>query len=205
MSVCVIARLSGMPRWQPGARERLQATTLELFVEQGFEQTTVAEIASRAGLTERTFFRYFADKREVLFSGQDEFEGMFLDHIAAAAPDAEPFAVVAAAVRGVSGEFFPAERLPFSRKRQTIIDAHPGLQERELLKLSGLTEAMAAALRKRGTPAPTAVLSAECGVTIFRVAFSRWVGGSEDRELPTIVDEVLAELRVLTAPHATPP
>jgi AcrR family transcriptional regulator len=188
-----------MPRWQPGARERLQATTLELFAERGFEQTTVAEIASRAGLTERTFFRYFADKREVLFAGQDEFEGMFVDHIAAAPPGAAPFAVVTEAVRAVATEFFPAERRPLSCTRQTIIDAHPGLQERELLKLSGLTEAMAAALRKRGTPAPTAMLSAECGGMLFRVAFSRWVSGSEDRGLASILDDVLAELRILTA------
>ena len=76
-----------MPRWQPGARERLQATTLELFAERGFEQTTVAEIASRAGLTERTFFRYFADKREVLFAGQDEFEGMFVTSMTIASTD----------------------------------------------------------------------------------------------------------------------
>ena len=188
-----------MPRWQPGARERLQATTLELFAEHGFEQTTVAEIASRAGLTERTFFRYFTDKREVLFTGQDEFEGMFVEHIAAAPPDAAPLRAATQAVRAVATEFFPTERHPFSRRRQTIIDANPGLQERELLKLSGLTAAMAAALQHRGTPEPTAMLSAECGVTIFRVAFSRWVGGSEDREMASIVDEVLAELRVLIA------
>ena len=187
-----------MPRWQPGARERLQATTLELFAEQGFEATTVAEIASRAGLTERTFFRYFIDKREVLFAGQGVFERMFVDQIADAAPDAEPFAVVIGAVRGVARDFFPPERHPYSRQRQTIIDANPGLQERELLKLSGLTAAMAKALRKRGTPEPTALLSAECGVTVFRVAFARWVGGS-DRDLVAILDEVLAELRVLTA------
>src|SRR4249919_2598466 len=114
-----------MPRWQPGARERLQATTLELFAEQGFERTTVAEIASRAGLTERTFFRYFADKREVLFAGQDVFVGLFVDHIAAAAPDTEPFTVVTQAVRAVATEFFPSERRAFSRQRQAIIDANP--------------------------------------------------------------------------------
>lgn len=191
-----------MARWEPGARERLQATTMELFAQQGFEGTTVAEIASRAGLTERTFFRYFADKREVLFAGQDAFEGMFVERIAAASPDAEPFAVVTQAVRAVATAFFPAERQPFSRQRQTIIDANPGLRERELLKLSGLTTAMTAALRERGTPEPTAMLSAECGVTIFRVAFSRWVGGREDRELVSILDHVLAELRALIA-HAT--
>jgi AcrR family transcriptional regulator len=188
-----------MPRWQPGARERLQATTLELFAEQGFEATTVAEIASRAGLTERTFFRYFTDKREVLFAGQDVFEGMFIGHIAAAPPDDEPFPVVIGAVRAVATDFFPPERHPYSRRRQTIIDANPGLQERELLKLAGLTAAMADALRKRGTPEPTAKLSAECGVTVFRVAFSRWLDGSEGDDMAAVVDNVLADLRGLTA------
>ncbi len=188
-----------MARWQPGTRERLQATTLELFAEQGFEGTTVAEIASRAGLTERTFFRYFADKREVLFAGQDEFAGMFLDRIAAGPPDAEPFPLVMAAVRAAATEFFPAERRWYSRQRQTIIDGHPGLQERELLKLAGLTTAMAAALRERGTPEPGAVLSAEFGVTAFRVAFARWVSDGEDRDMDVILDDVLSELRVMAA------
>jgi AcrR family transcriptional regulator len=188
-----------MARWQPGARERLQAVTLELFAEQGFEGTTVAEIASRAGLTERTFFRYFTDKREVLFTGQDTFEGMFVDQIAAAPRDTPPFAVVTLALQAVATDFFPPERRTFSRQRQTIIDGHPGLRERELLKLSGLTSAMAAALRERGTPGPTALLVAECGMTIFRVAFARWVGGSEDHDLASIMDEVVAELRELAA------
>jgi AcrR family transcriptional regulator len=188
-----------MARWQPGARERLQAVTLELFAEQGFEGTTVAEIASRAGLTERTFFRYFTDKREVLFTGQDTFEGMFGDQIAAAPPDTQPFAVVNRALQAVATDFFPPERQTFSRQRQTIIDANPGLRERELLKLTGLTSAMAAALRERGTPEPTALLVAECGMTIFRVAFARWVGGNDDHDLASIMDEVVAELHELVA------
>ena len=188
-----------MPRWEPGARERLQATTLALFAERGFDATTVAEIASRAGLTERTFFRYFADKREVLFTGQDVFEGMFVDHIVAAPPDTEPFAVVAGAVRAVAADFFPAERRLFSQQRQAIIDATPGLQERELLKLAGLTTAMADALQKRGTPEATAKLGAECGLTIFRVAFSRWLDASDGEDMAAIVDTVVADLRELTA------
>lgn len=188
-----------MPRWEPGARERLQATTLELFAERGFEATTVAEIASRAGLTERTFFRYFADKREVLFTGQDVFEGMFVEHIVAAPPEAEPFAVVTGAVRAVATDFFPAERRRLSRQRQTIIDATPGLQERELLKLANLTTAMADALHKRGAPEPVAKLSAECGVTVFRVAFARWLDGGAGDDMAAIFDTVLDDLRELTA------
>ena len=97
-----------MARWQPGARERLQAVTLELFAEQGFEGTTVAEIASRAGLTERTFFRYFTDKREVLFTGQDTFEGMFVDQIAAAPPDAATVRGRQPGTAGRRDRFLPA-------------------------------------------------------------------------------------------------
>ena len=107
-------------------------------------------------------------------------------------------------MRAVATDFFPPERHPYSRQRQTIIDANPGLQERELLKLAGLTTAMAAALRKRGTPEPTAKLSAECGVTVFRVAFSRWVDGSEGDDMAAIVDNVLAELRELIVDQAAP-
>ena len=188
-----------MGRWEPDARGRLARAALELYAEAGYEQTTVADIAVRAGVTERTFFRYFADKREVLFTGQDVFEGMFVDQIVAAPADTEPFAVVAGAVRAVAADFFPAERRLFSQQRQAIIDATPGLQERELLKLAGLTTAMADALRKRGTPEATAKLGAECGLTIFRVAFSRWVDGSDGEDMAAIVDTVVADLRGLTA------
>jgi hypothetical protein len=131
--------------------------------------------------------------------GQDTFEGLFLQHIAAPPPDAEPFAVITRTLRAVAADFFPPERQAYARQRQTIIDGHPGLQERELLKLSGLTAAMATALRERGTPEPTATLVAECGVTIFRVAFARWVGGSAGPDLVPIIDGVLDELRSLTA------
>jgi hypothetical protein len=117
----------------------------------------------------------------------------------ASPPDTEPFAVVAGAVRAVAADFFPAERRLFSQQRQAIIDATPGLQERELLKLAGLTTAMADALHKRGTPEATAKLGAECGLTIFRVAFSRWVDGSDGEDMAAIVDTVVADLRGLTA------
>ena len=186
-----------MPRWEPGARERLQATTMALFAERGFDAVTVAEIASRAGLTERTFFRYFADKREVLFTGQDVFEGMFIDHIVAAPPDAGPFAVVVGAVRAVATDFFPAERHLLSQQRQSIIDATPGLQERELLKLSGLAAAMTRGLRERGVDPTAAALAAESGVAVFRVAFATWIAEGEERSLAEVQRAVLAELRTL--------
>lgn len=193
-----------MARWQPGARERLQAATIELVAEQGFEQTTVAEIASRAGLTERTFFRYFADKREVLFTGQDEFAAMFLDGIAAAPSDAEPLAAANHAVDVVAADFFPPEHRSYARQRQAIIDAHPGLRERELLKLAGLATAMAHALQERGAPPSTALLAAELAVTVFRVAFTRWAGDPDDRDLVAVLADVRVELGALTG-AVTPP
>jgi AcrR family transcriptional regulator len=184
-----------MVRWQPGARERLQAAALERFAAQGFDGTTVAEIAATAGLTERTFFRYFADKREVLFHGQDEFERLFVTGIAASR-ETDPTAIVAGALEAAAG-FFPDERRAWSRTRQVVIDADPGLQERELLKLSGLAAAMTRGLRERGVDPTGAALAAETGVTVFRVAFGLWIAEGEERTLGDIQHAVLAELRSL--------
>lgn len=186
-----------MARWEPGASDRLRAATLELFAEQGFERTTVAEIAARAGLTERTFFRYFTDKREVLFGDQTTFERAFTDPIAAAPADTGAFAVVVGALHAMADGFFTREARPLSAQRQTVIDADPALQERELLKLAGVARAMAGALRARGVPAATATLAAESGVTVFRVTFARWLGDPTDRGFGTILDEVVVELGAL--------
>lgn len=184
-----------MVRWRPGARERLQAAALERFAEHGFDGTTVAEIAEAAGLTERTFFRHFGDKREVIFAGQDEFERLFVTGMENAG-DASPMSAVAAALEAATA-FFPDERRTWSRARQTVIDRDPGLQERELLKLASLAVAMTAALRSRGVGATAAALTAESGVAVFRVAFATWIRDGEDRSLAVILHEVLAELRSL--------
>jgi AcrR family transcriptional regulator len=186
-----------MVRWKPGARERLQAAALERFAADGFDGTTVAEIAATAGLTERTFFRHFSDKREALFVGQDEFERLFIAGIEEA-PGDDPIAIVAAALDGATA-FFPEERRPWSRVRQRVIDADPGLRERELLKLSGLAGAMTDALQRRGIDPTAAALAAETGVTVFRVGFAIWIADDEERSLTVILDAVLAELRALLA------
>lgn len=198
MSAAAISTLTAMVRWQPGARERLQAAALERFAAAGFDGTTVAEIAATAGLTERTFFRHFADKREVLFAGQDEFERLFVGGIEAA-PAGDPMAIVAAALEGATA-FFPEERRSWSRARQGVIDADPGLQERELLKLSGLATAMTGALRRRGVDPTAAALAAESGVAVFRVGFATWIAEGEQRPLPAILRAVLGDLRSLLAP-----
>src|ERR1044072_6655129 len=103
-----------MARWEPGAPERLAQAARELFATRGFERTTATEIARSAGLTERTFFRHFSDKREVLFHGQRLLGAAFLAGVDSAAPDAYPFDIVASALEGASS-FFPDERRPHSR------------------------------------------------------------------------------------------
>lgn len=185
-----------MVRWEPGARERLQAAALQLFASRGFERTTVADIAAAAGVTERTFYRHFGDKREVLFAGTDDFTAPFVQAISAAPPDAGPFEVVGAAVLA-AGSFFSDERRAWSRQRQAVIEAEASLHERELLKLAHLTTAMATALQDRGVRAPEARLAAESGLSVFRVAFSRWIAPDEDRAFGEVGRQVLDELRAL--------
>ncbi len=186
-----------MPRWEPDARGRLERAALDLYGERGFERTTVAEIAGRAGLTERTFFRHFADKREVLFWGSAALQEFLVDAVADAPDAAAPLEAVTAALRATSAGF--QERREYARRRQAIIDANPGLRERELIKLASLTAAIADALRARGVPDPAASLAAEAGIGVFKVAFERWVDGTNRWELAHFVRESLEELKAVTA------
>ncbi len=185
-----------MVRWEPGARERLQAAALELYAGQGYERTTAAEIARAAGVTERTFFRHFADKREVLFDGQEVFQRVFLDAIAASPEGTPPFRAVEAALDGAAG-FFDDARRAHSRHRQTVLDATPALKERELLKLAALAAAMAEALTARGAEPGEALLAAESGMAVFSTAFARWIAESEERSMAEVQGEVLAGLRAM--------
>jgi AcrR family transcriptional regulator len=162
-----------MSRWQSNPRGRLEQAALELFSERGYDQTTVAEIAARAGLTERTFFRHFSDKREVLFQGGPIMQELMADALAAAPPDATPLAAVETAITALAPMF--DERHERSRARQGLIDAHPELQEREVAKMVTLAATLADSLRARGIPDPEARLTADMGMAVFRVAFAQWV------------------------------
>ena len=186
-----------MSRWEPNARGRLEQAALDLYRERGFDQTTVAEIADRAGLTERTFFRYFADKREVLFWGQDRLRERYVSTIAGAPAAASPIEAVAAALEAVTPVF--RERRSIARKRQAVITAHPGLQERELLKRASLSAAMAEALRQRGVTEPAASLAAEAGTIAFKTAFARWISDPGDLDLSQLIREALGQLQLMTA------
>jgi AcrR family transcriptional regulator len=185
-----------MGRWQPDALGRLQQSALELYAERGFEATAVTDIAERAGLTERTFFRYFADKREVLFDGTGELLELFTDAVAGAAPSLGPMDAVAEAL--TASTVFFADRIDHSRRRQAVIDANPSLRERELHKLASMATAVADALRGRGVGDPAAILTAEAGITVFKVAFARWIDASNDADLATLMQQTLDELRAVT-------
>ncbi|PSR69619.1 TetR family transcriptional regulator [Nocardia sp. MDA0666] len=190
-----------MSRWEPNARGRLSEAALELYSERGFDETTVAEIAERAGLTERTFFRHFADKREVLFGGQDLLSSAIAEAVADAPADADPMATAIAAVRA-AGAQIPDLR-QWQRQRRAVIAANAGLQERELRKMAVLGGELADALRTAGAPEAVATLCARVAVTVFGIAFDRWLDGSSTRELSHVTAEVYAELRAaVSAGHA---
>jgi AcrR family transcriptional regulator len=186
-----------MTRWEPDAAGRLTKAALELFDEQGYDATTVAEIAERAGLTKRTFFRHFADKRESLFHGSDQFERVWLEGIDGAAADADPLTAVTAGFAPIGAMF--RDRHPFARTRAAILAANPELQERELIKLHRLTGAITATLVRRGAPENAAALAAQAGVAVFHVAFGRWVRQDDPASLSALLDASLRELQAVTA------
>lgn len=184
-----------MVRWEPDTRERLREAALDLYLRNGYDDTTVTQIAESAGVTERTFFRHYVDKREVLFGGSETLRGEFVGGVASA-PDGSPLDIVAHAVLAGSG-YFPEERRPYSRRRQALITSHPELMERELNKMSGLAAGLAAALRQRGVTEPAATLAGESGVTVFRLAFEQWVAPGSTQTLVEIERGLFAALRVL--------
>jgi AcrR family transcriptional regulator len=173
----------------------LAQAAMELYVTQGYDATTVAEIAHRAGLTERTFFRHFADKREVLFGGAGALEEIVVYAVASAPPSASLIDAVAAALEATGQVFDDRE---FARRRQTVIVANAELRERELIKLASLAAALADALCARGVDHSAAALASEAGIAVLRVAFERWIDDSETRDLPTIIRSSLADLKAIT-------
>ncbi|MDH6710891.1 AcrR family transcriptional regulator [Kitasatospora sp. MAA19] len=190
-----------MGRWEPNARGRLAEAALELYSERGYEQTTVAEIAKRAGLTERTFFRHYADKREVLFDGANALQERFVDAVAEAQESAAPIDAMAAGLQAVTDVF--AGRREYSRRRQAVIQANAELRERELIKLASMSTALAGALRGRGVAEPVASLTAEAGVAVFKVGFELWIAPAEQRELSQVMRESLDALKSATASGQT--
>jgi AcrR family transcriptional regulator len=186
-----------MGRWEPNARERLVRAALDLFTEQGYDNTTVIEIAERAGLTKTTFFRHFRDKREVLFIGQELHSRLLADGIAGAPASATPLEAVAAGLDAVTASFVPAQR-DFGPALLAVIADNSELRERSAFKRAVLAIAIAGALRARDVPDPTATLAAELGTLAFNQSYARWVEPTNQQDFPDLARQALEELRTAT-------
>lgn len=187
-----------MARWEPDARQRLVRAALDLFTEQGYDNTTVVQIAERAGVTKSTFFRHFPDKREVLVAGQDTLCQLLTDGIATAPSAATPLEAVAKALDFASSAFTP-ERRNFGPRVQAVIAANTELQERDALKRTSLTSALEEALKKRGVPDPTASLAAELGVLALKRAHGNWSKPTNQKTFSELARQSLDELRAASA------
>lgn len=191
-----------MARWEPDAAGRLHAAAMELFRERGYAHTTVSQIAERAGVTERTFFRYFADKREVLFSGSKELERAVVERVAAAPAEEDPLELVACAFEAAADELQAHRALDYVKARWAIVTEHAEVRERELIKMASLAAAVTQALRARGVVEPTASVVAEAGVAIFKVGFERWVVAKKPGRFAAHLRDALVALRDATTPRA---
>jgi AcrR family transcriptional regulator len=197
MSVTVIMYDRRMSRWSPNARGRLEQAAFELFLAEGYDQITVADIAKRAGLTERTFFRHYADKREVLFGGSSTLQDELLRALDALPPALPTIEAVRIAVEAMSA--LMNGRRAHARERQRIVAAHADLQERDLIKRATLTAALAQALQTRGVPEAAASLAADIGIGVFYVGFVRWLDDPAEREIDQIVHEGFEQLKALAS------
>jgi AcrR family transcriptional regulator len=185
-----------MGRWEPDSRGRLQEAALALYSERGFDQTTAAQIADQAGVTERTFFRHFADKREVIFGGSAALQERIVAGVVGAPAAEGPLDAVSRGLDAAAaflGEF----RRDLSRQRQAVIAANPELRERELAKLADFAAAIEVALGRRGVREPQATLAAEAGMTVLRVAMQIWTTGEDGRDLGAIMRDSVTELRTM--------
>jgi AcrR family transcriptional regulator len=185
-------------RWAPDARERLEAAALDLFVANGYEETTVAQIADRAGLNRATFFRHFTDKREVLFGGEDVLAGLFAGAIRAAAPDATPAECLQAALAAAGVAMTPQQRAK-AAQRVLVVAANTEVQERGLLKHARIARSISAALRERGEDELTARLAAEVGLLAFTIAVERWMKTDNDEPFSLHAAAALSALQARAA------
>ena len=191
MTCRVLTYAASVSRWAPDARERLERAALTLFAEQGYQATTVPQITERAGLTTRTFFRYFADKREVIFAG-DEIPERARRMLAEAPAGVDPRALVADGLHRLAVERFDGRRVQVAAIRD-LIAREPALQERDLRKRADTGEVVRIGLEARGADPLTAALLADLAMTVLHVALDRWSGDvGESREMSAVVDEVFS-------------
>jgi AcrR family transcriptional regulator len=181
-----------MPRWEEGSKERLQVAAMELFEKQGFNETSAVEIAKRARVTTRTFFRYFSDKEEVLFVDADQLYAKLVEDLLASADVTEPLVAVTTTLAQFDWESLGSRET--LRRREAMIASTPGLLERELIKQQQMASGLIDALRKRGVDADTAELATRVGVNVFQMTYRRWLEGYDNDDMQTVTDSVMALL-----------
>lgn len=184
-----------MARWEPNAVERLREAAMQLYREPGYDKVTVAEIAARAGVTRRTFFRYFPDKREVLFWGSERVEALVTDGVHAAPEGSPVLEVVAAALAPIAkvSDDDPTWAA-YVRARYAIIEANAELRERELAKHALLAAAIGSALERRGVPPITARLAADAGLSAFDVGLRQWLADPKQRKMAKHIADAMRGL-----------
>lgn len=187
-----------MGRWEPNPRERLKQAALELFAEQGFAATTVPQITARAGLTTRTFYRHFADKREALFDHEDELPGLVASLVAEAPPGMTPMRIIERGLTETAQTRFEG-RLAELRTRQAVVQSDEGLREREGRKFALLSDSLRQALVGRGVHETTATIAAQLATSVFAVAVGRWLEQPGERPLTEFITEALTAMRSLAA------
>ncbi|PRY32417.1 TetR family transcriptional regulator [Umezawaea tangerina] len=184
-----------MPRWEQGSEERLKQAAMELFAEQGFEGTTAVQIAERARVTTRTFFRYFSDKEEVLFADQEVLHDALVEGVLRTTDVAEPLRVVTLALAGFDWERLGSRES--QHRRDAMIASHPGLLERDLIKQRRIADGISDALQRNGVDPDVADLAARVGIDVFRTAYRQWLDGDDDADLPTLTTTALSLLATI--------
>lgn len=191
-----------MPRWEHGSEARLKTAALELFEAQGFEKTSVIEIAKRAHVATRTFFRYFPDKREVLFAQADPLQAAIVEGIHQAPGVDQPLQLVARVLAAFDWESLGSRAS--QRQRHAVIAANPGLLERDLIKHRAAAVALAEALRRRGVDPDLARLAATVGIEVFFAAYEQWLEGVAPADLPTLTERMMSRLATIVPGAAGP-
>lgn len=191
-----------MPRWEHGSKERLQQAAIELFEEQGFDDTSAVQIAKRARVTSRTFFRYFSDKQEVLFADEDMLHAALVQEIRQSADISEPLQTVTRVLAGFDWEGL-ASRASL-RRREAMIASTPYLRERELNKQHQMADEFTGALCARGVDPEIARLAADVGIQVFRSAYRQWLAVGNKADLPTVTDNVMTRLAAIVPTNASP-
>jgi AcrR family transcriptional regulator len=182
-----------MPRWEHGSGDRLKRAALELFEEQGFQETTAVEIARRARVTTRTFFRYFADKQAIVFADAEQLRAALVQKILDAIEVADPLQTVTRALATFDWESVGSREV--QRRRDAMIASNPDLLERDLIKQQQMADGFSGALQQRGVESEVADLAAHVGIHVFRMSYRQWLAADvENADLATMVETAMSTL-----------